>query len=897
MSADGEIQILSHERARTAIHNKPVLVCHAPYTCTRLGVEDILAFDILELYAFVHPASFCVPTPFGLAKALGVNVPQTLEDTPFTLIECVQALLRDIQSEPREGKKSDPVAIAEVMGLQGKGWNWTPFVMESCGVPYDQTAPIMGKTALNVWRHMPEWAEEAPPPPPAHYPVTGEESRERLAQLLSLGNRITEPRPQQVEFATAMTAAFAPLADAKEPHLVLAEAGTGVGKTLGYLAPASVWAEKNDGTVWISTYTKNLQRQIGQELDRLYPDPELKDKKIAMRKGRENYLCLLNLEDSANGASLAHHPHYAIAAGLMARWAEVTKDGDMQGGDFPGWLPGLLGYQQTLGLADKRGECIYGACDHYHRCFVERSVRKSQRAQIVVANHALVMRYTADSGLDSALPKRYIFDEGHHLFDAADGAFAAHLTARETTDLRRWLLGPEGGKKSRARGLKKRIEDLILGDTEAESELEQIIHMASQLTAQGWAQRLKDGNPQGPTEAFLMAVYQQIYARADGRDGPYSLEIETRPLIDELPDKIKKLKDRLRDLHTPMRNLSALLRKKMNDNAQTWDSDTRKRVDSVCVSMGLRILNVSSWIGMLDTLLEEKAPEQFIDWMEIERIDGKAYDVGMYRHYVDPMVPFATSLKPHAHGIAIASATLRDRTGDEAEDWRVACERTGAPYLSDAPTIFATPSPYDYAAQTRIFIVNDVRKDDMDQVAAAYRVLFEAAGGGALGLFTAIQRLRAVQKRILEPLDEKDIRLYAQHVDAIDTGTLVDIFREDTHACLLGTDAVRDGIDVPGESLRLLVYDRVPWPRPTILHKARRDAFGGRKYDELMTRLKLRQAYGRLTRRATDRGVFVMLDSMLPTKLQSAFPEGVVIEKTGLADCAKKLKDFLYLSQ
>ena len=108
-----------------------------------------------------------------------------------------------------------------------------------------------------------------------------------------------------------------------------------------------------------------------------------------------------------------------------------------------------------------------------------------------------------------------------------------------------------------------------------------------------------------------------------------------------------------------------------------------------------------------------------------------------------------------------------------------------------------------------------------------YRVLFEAAGGGGLGLFTSIARLRAVHDRIAARLEHAGLTLYAQHIDAMDTGTLVDIFREETHTCLLGTDAVRDGVDVPGESLRLLVYDRVPWPRPD--HHASRTAQGLRR--------------------------------------------------------------------
>jgi Rad3-related DNA helicase len=117
----------------------------------------------------------------------------------------------------------------------------------------------------------------------------------------------------------------------------------------------------------------------------------------------------------------------------------------------------------------------------------------------------------------------------------------------------------------------------------------------------------------------------------------------------------------------------------------------------------------------------------------------------------------------------------------------------------------------------------------MDQLAEAYRELFLAAGGGALGLFTAISRLKAVHRKLIRPLAQAGLQLYAQHVDPIDTGTLLDMFRADASACLLGTDAVRDGVDVPGESLRLIVLDRVPWSQASILERARRQVFGGRR--------------------------------------------------------------------
>ena len=101
-----------------------------------------------------------------------------------------------------------------------------------------------------------------------------------------------------------------------------------------------------------------------------------------------------------------------------------------------------------------------------------------------------------------------------------------------------------------------------------------------------------------------------------------------------------------------------------------------------------------------------------------------------------------------------------------------------------------------------------------------------------------------MHERIAPVLEADGLLLLAQHVDAMSTATLVDIFRAEEDSCLLGTDAVRDGVDVPGRSLRLIVFDRVPWPRPDILHRARKPVFGGAQYDDRIARLRLRQAYG-----------------------------------------------------
>jgi ATP-dependent DNA helicase DinG len=878
----GEIEELTFEAVarRIAEGARPIL-CHAPATARRLNLRRLAAYDVLELFAFVRPLDFCVPTPRGLGEALGIEMGHRPTEASLGLVRAAQALLQSLSRSDERDARSVAWAMA-----QG-GWAWGPSVLAALGEEPEgdpSRSPVAG---LDVWRRLPEWSEHAPPPPAASFAVEPEEARSRLNQLL---DERSEPRPSQADYASATAGAFRPRNAAGAPNFVLAEAGTGVGKTLGYIAPASVWAEKNEAPVWLSTYTRNLQHQIDQELDRLYPDPALKMRRVVVRKGRENYLCLLNLEEAVRGVGVRRED--AVGLGLMARWAARTRDGDLTGGDFPSWLVDLLGAAKTLDLSDHHGECIYSACQHYQKCYIERGVRRARRADLVIANHALVMVQAVRGALDSNnRPTRFVFDEGHHVFDAADSAFSALLSGREAAELRRWLRGAEARGSGRARGLRRRIEDLLAGDDDS-AALDDVLRSAGTLPGEGWRQRVSGGEPRGSAEAFLAAVRSLVYARATGVDGPYDLECDIAELVPGLLDSAAALAENLGRLARPLKALRESLIARLDDEAETLETATRLRIESMVRSLQNRGEDVvAAWRSMLESLASE-TPDRFVDWFSIQRFGGRDIDVGMHRHWLDPTVPFAEHVAAPAHGVVVTSATLRDGTGDPEADWTAAEIRTGAAHLPAPAVRAAVPSPFDYGEMTRVLVVNDVRKDDLGQVAAAYRELFLASGGGALGLFTAISRLRAVHARLVAPLDQAGLPLFAQHVDGLNLPTLIDIFRAEEDACLLGTDAVRDGVDVPGPSLRLIVFDRVPWPRPTILHRARRKAFGGRSYDDMLTRLRLKQAYGRMVRRAGDRGVFVMLDPMMPSRLSGAFPEGVEIERLGLADAVRTLRDF-----
>ncbi len=862
---DGETRACSRGEAVSRASETPVLLLNAPLTGQRLGYGELSGLDLLELWAFVHPARFLVPTPQGLARALGLEPPRREQDIPALLVRAAQELIGHMRAADwaeREG------AWSAAQSLHRLRWPWAALVSAHIDKPKQAERWLFSR--------LPEWEEAPPRPAPRPVVLNEMEVEIRLEEMTGHG---AEPRPGQRAYAAAARAAFAPREHRDRPNLLLAEAGTGIGKTLGYLAPASLWAEQAGGTVWISTYTKALQRQLDAETTRL---PDVRHGRVVVRKGRENYLCLLNLEDALQGGFAGRA---AVLAHLVARWAAYSKDGDMVGGDLPGWLPTLFRRNGSTALTDRRGECVYAGCPHYRKCFIERGVRASAQADIVIANHALVMVNAARGGETGNAPTRMIFDEGHHIFDAADSTFSLALTGQEAIELRRWVIGPEGNSRGRRRGLSARLADVASYDADGAAAIEHARDAASALPSDDWLKRVVSGEPWGPLEALLAACRAHVFARAeDGRgeaDAGYGLETELAEPDGALVEAAMAAAEALDALLRPLNRLAKRLEAILDDPPDWMDSPARARIEGAIGSLGWRADLLSGWLALLARVGGPNDPD-FVDWLAVDRFEGREYDIGLHRHWLDPTRPFAETVLKPAHGVILTSATLRGGTGD----WASAQARSGALHLGGAPALFGTPSPFDYAEQAEVLIVTDIKRGDISALAGAYARLIEAAQGGTLGLFTAIRRLRAVHARIADRLARASLPLYAQHVDPIDTGTLVDIFRDDMRASLLGTDALRDGVDVPGHSLRLLVMEGVPWPKPTVLHAARklaaRDENGGNGYDDAIIRARLAQAFGRLIRSKDDKGMFVILSAAMPSRLLSAFPPSVPIRRVTL---------------
>jgi len=904
--------------AEGAFTTEPVLVAHASLTARRLGLAppprsgDLL--DVLELFAFVRPARFCAPSPSGLALAMGQAEPKGAEAQAEALRRAADGLLREM-ADPAYPGREDAFTLAETLGRAGWAWGWR--VLGAL-----QHQPVRERqhrgSGLDAWSRLAEWEDEAPRGEAGSAPVDSESARIRLEKLLQASG-LDETRPTQSDYAAEAAYAFSPRNEEGRPRVLLAEAGTGTGKTLGYLAPASLWAERNSGAAWVSTYTRALQRQIDRESAALWPDPVERKRKTVVRKGRENYLCLLNLQDMVQAAQLGNGDLIGMA--LASRWAMHTRDGDMTGGDYPGWLPGLFatGTSQqasAANLVDRRGECVHAACPHYRTCFVEKTIRASRRADLVVANHALVMTQAAFDGArsarglkqdgETAALKRIVFDEGHHLFDAADSAFSACLSGQEAAELRRWIRGPEG-RGRRGRGLEQRLGDLCADNEAAMKALQDAVRAAAQLPGEGVSGRIAPAsgevNPVGPIERFLLAGLEQLRARtsenASGSGVEFGMECALRPVTDPVLETAREAAQALAALEAPLLALSRHLEDILDDEAVELDGSQRSRIEGALRGLDRRArMTLPGWRSMLAALevsSDEPDPD-FVDWLSAEAAFGRIMDVALRRHWIDPTVPLEAAVIMPAHGVLVTSATLSDPNSDDPFD--MARLRTGSARLIEPARTLKVESPFDYAANARVIVVNDLIKDDTRQTAAAMRELFLAAGGGGLGLFTAIRRLKAVYERLGPELAKAGLPLYAQHVDPLEVGALVDVFRAEQDSCLLGTDAVRDGVDVPGRSLRILAFDRVPWPRPDLLHKARRARFGGegaggRTFDDALARARMAQAFGRLIRRADDKGVFVMLDAACPTRLFGSLPPGTEVQRMGLAEAVELVGDFL----
>ena len=640
-----------------------------------------------------------------------------------------------------------------------------------------------------------------------------------------------ELRPVQQEFSTAVAEAF------DDGHIVLAEAGTGLGKSMAYLLPAINTAYRTRQPVVIACHTKHLQDQLfRQELPRL---AEMLDAPVqaVMLKGRGNYLCRTRLQFALENAKRLLSPDDCEKILPIILWEHFTRSGDVD--ECPGFLAARNARLWLL-LRSERGYCVGQLCQRYHGCFVGPLRRAVRQAGIVVVNHALLLADAAgDAGL---LPPDYrlVIDEAHNMPKVATEQLTTEFSAeivRELTD--NYIAGRH--RRIFRRQLQDALmildEDGVLAQR-AGSEAKIVRDSAGQLLG-AYVRERRILIAEDERQRFQQSRYIDPASEFRG------LEIEVQAMDKEL----RGFMTTLRKIHKLLSTTDMALPDGLLNNVESDLEDTaavRKAFQRVAV---------------------ETPTGDFVLWREVRSSSGRP----MLKFRAAPLVVagfLRENLFEQRPGTILCSATLqaagsfdffRGEIGlDSAFD---ACE----------VRVHDFPSPFFYEEQCAAFhwdTGTDVSDDSYPrELAQLIDDITDRIERRVLVLFTSYAQLRAVHEVLHNRLFRTDRKLLTQFARS-SRWALLDAFKNSPRAILLGTSSFWEGIDLPGDLLEVLIMARLPFANPADpvveariehLRDLGMNPFMDYQIPDAVTRF--RQGFGRLIRSSYDEGIFIITDS------------------------------------
>lgn len=585
-------------------------------------------------------------------------------------------------------------------------------------------------------------------------------------------------------------------------HL-LVQAGTGTGKSLGYLVPALARVGESDQPIVVATATLALQAQIVNRdiprlLQALEPRPE-SQAQVALLKGRNNYLCLHKLEGGYpedEPDALFDMPSSTSRVGeevmRLREWADRTETGDRD--ELKPGVSDRAWAQVSVSAA----ECLGRRCPLVEECFSEMARSRAAEADIVITNHSL-LAINAFEGM-KVLPEHetVIIDEAHELVDRVTGAVSGSLTVAMV--------------RRAARSVKKHSK----ADSGA-------LEMAA-----------------GTLETAFEGLAEGLLKGLDGR---------------------------------LLTAISAV-----NDASRTALSDTKPDGQEADAGLQMARSRVSEVHEVSNRILEASA-EQDVLW--VSRQGG--WENGRYVAASDTD-PATLNIAPLSVGLQLRDGLFADRTviltsatltvGDsfDVAAGALGLQGEGAPRW----TSIDVGSPFDYRKQGIMYVAGDLKPPGFgvhEGQLERLRELCEASEGGALGLFSS---KRAAERAAEYMREHSDLNILLQGESSLKA--LVEEFSEDVDSCLFGTMSLWQGVDVPGDSCRLVVMDRIPFPRPDDpIAQARTEAVNRHRGNGFMAvsahhaAIRMAQGAGRLIRSVSDRGVVAVLDSRVATKRYGGF--------------------------
>ena len=660
-----------------------------------------------------------------------------------------------------------------------------------------------------------------------------------------------EDRASQREMAATIAQVY------NDGGIGLLEAGTGVGKSLGYLVPALRWAAANRERTIVSTNTINLQEQlVGKDLPYLARALDDQPVRFALLKGWRNYLCRVRLEQATGGAAQLFDDGMASELDSLRAWAERTDDGSLA--DLPA-PPRSEVWDEVSAEPDV---CTRTKCTHFEDCFLFKARRAAAQADVIVVNHHLLLadlavRRVAQNWEDAAvLPaySRLVVDEGHHLEDAA----AAHLG---TTVTRRALarlvnrLDRRGGKG---------LLPLLAARLSAGKDLLSTASLdlvEQRLAPSVHALREKSALLFDLLDVFIQEAGQPVVRLTNAFASHEIWRAGLSVALEDTLGEIALLQDGLR-----------LVRERIEGSA---------KLDEALAPLLNEMRSVTRRLeGAGDGLRRALAPppdDDSVRWVEVR---GRERSVAVSAVPLDLAPILRDDLFRRLDTAIVTSATLTASSGQAREDahrFDFLAARLGLTDPDLRPTTAVFDSPFRYESQSLLAIPSDVPAPNTDPDGhrrALTRIVLdvaEASDGGLFVLFTSHREVRQLASELRARGVERRWPLLVHGDESRDA--LLARFRESGQAILLGTASFWEGVDVPGDALRGLVIAKLPFRVPTEPVTAAQceaiEARGGDPFVEYMlphASLRLKQGFGRLIRTGTDRGVVVVADPRIVTK-------------------------------